>query len=119
MGYGMLERRAKLAASRPPRASARHRMICSSRAVRRDQGLKMLSSKPSAKMRRRRRTASPRKRRAWSMARTRRPAIGKSAGRRWCRLWTRPETTPQDAHGLFGLVVRIRSGGIASFGLRR
>jgi hypothetical protein len=37
----------------------------------------------------------------------RRPAIGKSARRRWYRLWTRPEATPQDGHGLFALVACI------------
>jgi hypothetical protein len=52
-------------------------------------------------------TASQRKRRAWSISTTRRPAIGKSAKRRGYRLWTRPENTPQDGHGLFVFVARI------------
>jgi hypothetical protein len=67
----------------------------------------MLSSKRSVKMRRAQRTVSERKRREWSISTTRRPAIGKSATRRGYRLWIRPETTPQDGHGLFALVARI------------
>jgi hypothetical protein len=67
----------------------------------------MLSSKRSVNMRRAHRTASQRKRREWSTSTTRRPAIGKSAKRRAYWLWTRPETTPQDGHGLFASIARI------------
>ena len=67
----------------------------------------MLSSKRSVKMRRSHRTATQRKRRAWSISTARRPAIGKSAKRRGYRLWTRSETAPHDGHALFALIARI------------
>ena len=67
----------------------------------------MLSLKRSAKMRRSHRTASQRKRLAWSISTARRPAIGKSAKRRGYRLWTRSETAPHDGHKLFAPIARI------------
>ena len=73
----------------------------------------MLSSKRSVKMRRSHRTATQRKRRAWSISTARRPAIGKSAKRRGYRLWIRSETAPHDGHALFALIAQNQNGAAA------